>query len=263
MKAVLRPLMTAVLALAATTSQAGLFEDDDARRAILELRQQRTQDQEALTARLTALSTQIDTLRRSLLDMNAQIEQLKGDLANQRGQNELLARDLAEVQRRQKDLQQGVDERIRKFEPQPVTLDGKTFNVDPDEKKAFEDALARMRQADFAGGAKDLQVFLAKYPRTGYRESTLYWLGNAYYGLRDHKEAIAQFKALLGLAPQHMRAPEALLSVANCQSELKDAKAARKTLEELVKSYPEAEAAQVARERLAASPAPTASGKAR
>ncbi len=134
MNAVLRPLMMAVLALAATTSQAGLFEDDDARRAILELRQQRTQDQEALTARLSALSAQIDTLRRSLLDMNAQIELLRGDLATQRGQNELLARDLAEVQRRQKDLQQGVDERISKFEPQPVTLDGKTFTADPDEK---------------------------------------------------------------------------------------------------------------------------------
>ena len=51
--------------------------------------------------------------------------------------------------------------------------------------------------------------------------------------------------------PQHPRAPEALLSMANCQVELKDAKAARKTLEELVTSYPQSEAASAAKERLA------------
>jgi len=39
--------------------------------------------------------------------------------------------------------------------------------------------------------------------------------------------------------------------MANCQVELKDAKSARKTLEDLVKAYPQAEAASVAKERLA------------
>ncbi|MDO9234658.1 MAG: tol-pal system protein YbgF, partial [Aquabacterium sp.] len=121
-----------------------------------------------------------------------------------------------------------------------------------EEKREFGEALARMRQADFAGGAAALNTFLKKYPATGYKESTLYWLGNAHYGLRDYKESISRFRALLAMAPQHMRAPEALLSIANCHSELKETKAARKTLEDLVKAYPDAEAAQVARERLAA-----------
>ena len=53
-------------------------------------------------------------------------------------------------------------------------------------------------------------------------------------------------------APESIRVPEALLSIANCQVELKDSKAARKTLDELIKSHPKSEAAQAARERLAA-----------
>jgi TolA-binding protein len=48
-----------------------------------------------------------------------------------------------------------------------------------------------------------------------------------------------------------MRAPEAALSIANCQGELKDTKAARKTLEDLLKVYPQSEAAAAAKERLA------------
>lgn len=242
-------------------AQAGLFDDDEARRAILELRANRTADQEAVNAKLAALSAQLDTLRRSLLEINAQLELMKSDVASQRGQGEVIARDVAEMQRRQKDLQQGLTERVAKLEPQSVTLDGKTFMADADEKREFEEAIARMRQADFAGGAQALNVFLKKYPGTGYRESLLYWLGNAHYGLRDYKDAITQFRSLLALSPQHMRAPEALLSIANCQSELKDLKAARKTTEDLVKTYPDSEAAQVARERLLATVPST--GKAR
>ena len=48
-----------------------------------------------------------------------------------------------------------------------------------------------------------------------------------------------------------MRAAEALLSIANCQVELKDIAGARKTLDELVKTYPQSEAAKAGKERLA------------
>ena len=41
-----------------------------------------------------------------------------------------------------------------------------------------------------------------------------------------------------------------MLSIANCQIEQKDTRAARATLESLVKTYPQSEAAQAGRERL-------------
>lgn len=42
-----------------------------------------------------------------------------------------------------------------------------------------------------------------------------------------------------------------MLSIANCQIELKDTAGARRTLDELVKAYPQSEAAVAAKERLA------------
>lgn len=256
----LRPLALAVAALLSMAgvqhAHAGLFEDDEARRAIVEMRLQRTQDSEAANAKLNALTSQVDQLKRSLLDMNAQVEQLRSELARQQGANELLTRDVTELQRKQKDVQGSLDERVRKLEPQPVTLDGRTFKVDPDEKRQFDEALARLRAADFAGGAAGLNGLLQRYPSTGYRESALYWLGNAQYGLRDYKESIASFKQLLERAPDHARAPEALLSIANCYGELKDTENTRKTLELLIRQYPQTEAAQAARDRLLTMPAP-------
>jgi TolA-binding protein len=41
-----------------------------------------------------------------------------------------------------------------------------------------------------------------------------------------------------------------MLAISNCQIELKDMKTAKKTLEDLVKAYPDSEAAQAAKERL-------------
>ena len=62
---------------------------------------------------------------------------------------------------------------------------------------------------------------------------------------------MAAFRALVAAAPESGRAPEALLSIANCQIELKDRAAARRTLDELVRAYPKSEAADAGRERLA------------
>lgn len=246
-------------ALSPMAAHAGVFDDDEARRAILDLRQQRVQDNESLNAQLKALNAQVDVLKRSLLEMNSTIEQLRSELAASRGGSEVLQRDVAELQRKQKDAQTSLDERMRKLEPQSITLDGKTFQADADEKRDFDEALARLRAADFGAGSAALNGFLKRYPNTGYRESAQYWLGNAYYGLRAYKDAVAAFKVLADTAPQHARTPEALLSIANCQVELKDSDAARRVLEQLVKQYPQTEAAQAARDRLLTmSPAPAA-----
>ena len=56
---------------------------------------------------------------------------------------------------------------------------------------------------------------------------------------------------MLTAVPNHERAPEAMLSIANCQIEMKDTKAARKTLEDLLKAYPNSEAAVAAKDRVA------------
>ena len=267
----LRRQLFAVLAtcLCMGSASAGLFDDEEARRAILDLRQRveavRLESEKRVvdeTRRATDDSTQ---LRRSLLDLQNQIEALRGDVARATGQNEQMTREaaenrrqiaeaqrqLAEVQRQQKDVSQGVDERLRKFEPVKVSVDGRDFSVEPFEKRDFEAALAVFRKGDFAASQNAFVDFLKRYPQSGYGPSALFWLGNAQYATRDYKEAVTNFRSLLSLSPDHVRAPEAVLSIANCQVELKDTKAARKTLEDLLKAYPQSEAAGAAKERLA------------
>ena len=242
-------------ALFAPAAQAGIFDDDEARRAILDLRQKLEQSNEQARARqaeaMAALTEQVNQLKRGLLDLNNQLEQMRGDNAKLRGQNEELARAVSDMQRKQKDLQSGVDDRMRKFEPQKVSVDGKEFTVEPDEKRQYDEAMEMLRKSDFAGTASALGAFRKRWPASGYGDSVLFWLGNAQYGNRQYKDAIVSFRALVGAAPDSAKAPEALLAIANCQAELKDGKSARRTIDELLKAYPKSEAAQAGKERLA------------
>lgn len=237
--------------LAAPGAQAALFEDDEARRAILDLRQRVDAQRSQFADELRRTTEENAQLRRSLLELQTQIETLRSELARQRGQDEQIARDVADLQRRQKDVMQGVDERLRKFEPTKVTVDGREFVADPAEQRDYDAALAIFRKGEFAPAQAAFSEFLRRYPQTGYRPSALFWLGNAQYANRDYRGAITNFRALVAQAPDHARAPEAVLSIANCQIELKDNAGARRTLDDLVKAYPQSEAASAARERLA------------
>ena len=244
------------------SAQAGLFDDDEARKAILDLRQKvealqlrsandlrkANEDNGKLNAEL---ASQMEPLRRSLLELSNQIEALRAELARLRGQDEQLAREVSEVQLRQKDITQGVEDRLKKFEPFKVTVDGQEFMAEPGEARDFDSALAILRKGDFAQGQRAFGNFVRRYPGSGYRPSALFWLGNTHYAQRNFAEALSHYTELVNAAPGHVRAPEALLSVANCQLELKDPTAARKALDDLIKAYPKSEAATVAVERRA------------
>jgi tol-pal system protein YbgF len=239
-----------LMGLSQAVAHAALFEDDEARRAILDLRQKLEQLGGTGVAQNKTQSEEIFKLRNALLDLQAQIDAIKSDQARLRGANEQLLRELSEQQQKQKDLQLGVDDRLRKFEPVKVNLDGLDIVAEPNEKRDYDAVMAVFRKGDFVTAQSAFTSFLARYPNTGYLPSALFWLGNAAYANKDYTGAVTHFKRMLSLVPKHVRASEALLAISNCQIELKDTKSARKTLEELVKTYPDSEASQAAKERL-------------
>lgn len=232
------------LGMILSSAQAGLLEDDEARRAILDLRQR-------LENNSKSLAEENSQLRRAMLDLQGQIDVLKSDMAKGRGQQEQLARDLSELQQRHKDVQAGLEERLRKFEPVKVSVDGREFSADVAEKREYEQALDVFRRGDFAAARLALAAFVQRYGQSGYLPSALFWLGNAEYATKDYKESLSRFRQMLAAAPGHARASEAMLAISNVQLELKDSKGARKTLEDLIKAYPDSETAHAAKDRLA------------
>lgn len=228
-------------------AQAQIFGgDDQARQAILDLRQRFDQ---AVTAQ-NRLVEENTNLRRSMLELQQQQETLRAELAQAHGQQEELAREVSELRNRVEALQT-LDDRLQRLESGGAPTDGEAAAASGDEQRDYEAALSVFRTGDYAAAQSRFASFVKRYPSSSLAPAALFWLGNAQYATRNYKEAITNFRSLLAAAPNHSRAPEALLSIANCQIELKETSAARATLESLAKTYPQSEAAQAGRERLA------------
>ncbi len=250
MKKLVSPALAAACLAAASLAPLpahALFGDDEARKAILELRGKVDALQKENAAQLEGKASQ-----KSVLDLASQNEQLRQEIAKLRGQIEVLSNELANAQQRQKDFYVDLDNRLRKMEPQRVTIDGKEVSVDPAEQKSYDAALASFNGGDYKAASTALANFVRSHPQSGYMANAQYMLGNSYYALRDYRNAIAAQQAVVKNFPDHAKAPDALLNIATSQLELKDRAATRKTLESLVAKYPGAPAAQTAKERLAA-----------
>lgn len=233
----------AAFSLAPLHAQAALFEDDEARKAILDIRQRLTNMQNEINAKADKTSS---------LDFNNQNEQLRQEIARLRGQIEVLTNELANAQKRQKDFYVDLDNRLRKLEPQQVTVDGKEFLIGQEEQRAYDAALAYFKAGDYRNAGASFYDFTRRYPQSGLAPSAQYWLGNTYYAQRDYKNAIAAQQVVVTKYADSPKAPDAMLNIASCHLELKDRAAARKALETLIAQYPDAPAAQTARERLSA-----------
>jgi len=259
-------LLLALLA-AALPAQAQLFGgDDQARRAIIELRErveanrvtaeQANQAQQQQQAELTKrLDEELLGLRRNLVEIGTQNDALRRELAELRGHNERLAHLVAEMQRQQRDLQRDwqaqLDQRLRPLEPLTVTVEGVEFQARPEEVQAFDAAMVVLRASDFERAARLFGEVVAQFPRSGYVVPALYWQGNAQYAARQHAAAVETFRRMIAASPRHPRVPDALLGIANAHIAQRDNRAARAALQELIQSHPTTEAAAVARERLA------------
>lgn len=241
-------LAAACLALAAwlpLQSHAGLLSDDEARKAILELRTKVDGIARDLNGRI---DTKAD--KTVSLEMVNQHEQAMAEIAKLRGQLEVLSNEIVTAQKRQKDFYTDLDARIRKLEPRQVTIDGQEAAVAPEELTNYEAAMATFKGGDYKAAATQLGEFVRRYPQSSYASNAQYWLGNAYYAQRDCKKAIAAQQVVATAYPDSAKAPDAMLNIGTCYAELKDKKAATKALKDLIAKYPDSAAAQAAKDRL-------------
>ena len=237
--------------LLASASHAALFDDDEARRQIQELRAQQTAAQQSINDRIGKLEA---ATQNKLVDLALLIDSLKSDIAKLRGQNEVLINQIENLERRQRDLYVDLDTRLRKLEQAQAALADKVTAPEREaakEKEAYEGALNQFRQNNFGAAIAAFQGFMSTYSSSQLVPSAQYWIGNAYYALRDYKSAIAAQQKVLANWADNAKAPDAMLNIASSQGELGDAKSARETLQQLIKKYPTSPAAEQAKQRLA------------
>ena len=219
------PLRAAVLGAALSVSAlfaapAHAFADDEARRAILDLREQVKQ--------LTDQSRQV-RLRQA-----DQIEMLQQEIAKLRGQVEQLHWQASVQQRSSQDQAGGAPAQV----------------ADPQEQAAFEGAMGLFRSGKYKEAAGSFDQFLQSYPDSQLASQARFYQGSSRYASKDFKGSIQGLQQMVSETPDDPRAPDALLVIAASQIELNDMNGAKASLQRIVKTYPNTSAAQTAKDRL-------------
>jgi tol-pal system protein YbgF len=234
------------LALLPGLASAGIFDDKEARKAILELNAKI----EALSKKLEEkidLKTEGKADKTSLLEFSNQSEQLRSEMAQIRGHIEVVLNELATLKKRQQDFYIDLDTRLRKLEPIKKNIDGREVTVDSGEERAYNAAMALFQGGQYENAIAAFTAFSANYPNSGYAATAHYWLGNSYYAHRDCKGTISTLQSLVKKFSDNPKVPDAMLNIATCQLELKEKAASRKTLESVIAKFPGTESAQAAK----------------
>jgi tol-pal system protein YbgF len=254
-------LALGILAISAFAPSAhALFDDDEARRRIDNLKSQVEISQRAVDDRLGKLEAAVQD-RRALLELSALIDALRQDMSKLRGQVEVLVNQNETLERRQRDLYVDLDARLRKMEQVQSKLEQAQAQVQerltaPEreaakEKEAYEAGLNQFKLGNYGAAIAAFQGFMSSFASSALLPSAQYWIGNAHYALRDFKTAILAQQKVVQTWPDNAKAPDALLNIASCHLESGDQKTARETLQQLIKRYPTSPAAEQARQRLA------------
>ena len=233
--------------LAAGAARAGLFDDDEARRQIADIKAEAAANQKALEDRVARLDA---SLRDRAVDLVQLIDALRQGMTSLRGQIEVLTNQAETIERRQKDLYVDIDTRMRRLEQAFQEKVAAPEREAQKEKEAYEAALNQFKVGNYQASIAAFQTFVVNYPNSQLVPSAQYWIGNAYYATRDFRVAIATQQKVVASWPDNPKAPDAMLNIASAQAELGDQKAARETLRTLVLKYPGSPAADQAKQRL-------------
>ena len=215
------------------------FADDDARRAILELRESIKTLQADLEANRNAqiqLSTEINNLKELNRRLTVRIE----ELVNAQNQEKRNARTQYET----------LDKRLAVFEPQVVVIDGQSIEVSAEEKKAYDTAVALLQTGKYGDAEKAFKDFNDNFKKSPYRMDALFWWGTSAFANEHYKTAISSQNQLLREFSKGARAADAMMLVASSQAASGSINAAKATLQKIIKTYPKTDVAKEAAQRI-------------
>lgn len=238
----LTPLARRTAAAFLTLTLAGsafAFADDDARRAILELRETVKQ-----------MQSDIDSVRSGQLQLANEITSLREQNRQLTGRVEELTNQLAVEKRNSRTLYESVDKRLGVFEPQMVVIDGQSVQVQADEKNAYDAAVQLLQEGKFLDAEKAFKEFSTRWDKSPYRPDAIFWWGTSAFTAEHYKTAISTQNQLLREYPKSSRAPDAMMLVASSQAASGSVTAARNTLNKIIRTYPNTEVAKEAGQRL-------------
>ncbi len=232
-----------------TQNAFALFEDEDARRAILEIREKIIK----LEKNTEELAEQIESSTQGRLKLSSEIDQLNSELSLFRGFKEEYDEFNNNFSSRLDQIEESIDlivTRITALEPQSVIVAGREILVETLEKKMYENASELMNSGNYSAAIQQFERFNRKYKESTLTAYALHAKGLSYYAIQAYPSAIETLQMLEKQYLSYPRLADAMLTLAASQTEANKVEDAIKTLQTLIKRSPSSDAALTARERI-------------
>jgi tol-pal system protein YbgF len=204
---------------------------------------------------LDSLRTAVDTLtvRDSiaygvLLDTRRQIAEQRDVLLSTRATTGSTTQQLFEQMER---LETRLDETLRRFNEvaQRAPPAAAAANA-PDPNQLYDQSTADLTQGRYALALQGFREFLNRFPTSELADNAQYGIGECFFAQSKFDSAAVEYARVGETWPQGDRVPAALYKQALSENSLGRIDASRKTLQDLVKRFPQSGEAQLARDRL-------------
>jgi tol-pal system protein YbgF len=129
--------------------------------------------------------------------------------------------------------------------PAPIqSNEGRPSALDPNARKAYDDALSLVYAKKFDAALDAFAAFLMRWPDHPNADNAHYWRGECYVGKGDLAHAEEQFAGVLRQFPMGNKIPDALLKLSIVQEKLGKTAEANQHRERLLRDYPKSDAAK-------------------
>ncbi len=207
-----------------------------------------------LRSGLDSLRTAVDTLTvrdsvayRVLLDTRRQITDQRDVLLSTRATAGSTTQQLFEQMER---LETRLDETLRRFSEVAQRSAPPPASGTPDPNQLYDQATSDLTQGRYGLALQGYRDFLTRFPTTDLADNAQYGVAECFFAQSKFDSAATEYARVGETWPNGDRVPAALYKLALSQGSLGQADAARKTLQDLVKRFPQSGEAQLARERL-------------
>jgi tol-pal system protein YbgF len=231
-----------------------------------------TPSEDPVALRMTDLEARLIRIERvvenqSLVQLASELDRLRSETTALRGELETLRFETENSDDRQRELYVDVDRRLqtletspRAFEPPPSAPPsfGAPSEAPPavaarpagSDQQNYDAAFALLQGRKYEEAAAAFETFLTQFPTSPRADNAVYWLAETYYVRGQYNDAMPVFRRVIEQHPQSDKVPDALLKVGFCQIELGDRGAARTSLQEVMRQFPDTTAARLASQRL-------------
>ena len=114
----------------------------------------------------------------------------------------------------------------------------------------YQKAFDLIKVGEYLAAEESLSIFIDLYSDTGFIDDAIYWLGESFYAQKKYNKALKEFKKITKEYPNSEKLVEAILKTGFTQFELGDVEKSIKTLNQLIKSYPDSSSSRLAKEKL-------------